>query len=150
MSTEGSGTFPNRREARRIAMTAVYSAYVTGYTMDETLTMVRGLRPDWSELPGFTLLLCRIVMEHDTELDEKIAGVLENWKLERVAPVERTLLKLGAAEILYVPEIPPRVTINEYIELGKTFANENAPAFINGILDKLVQIRQKPDFQSTR
>jgi N utilization substance protein B len=61
--------------------------------------------------------------------------------------VERALLKLGCAEILYFADIPPRVTINEYIELAKVFSNENAPPFINGILDKLVHKTGKPDMQ---
>ncbi len=140
----------NRREARRLAVVAVYAADVTGYTMDEVLNMARHMRQDWNELPEFTLLLCRTVYENAQELDTQIASVLENWKLERVAPVERAMLKLGGAEILFLPEIPPRVTINEYIELAKSYANENAPAFINGVLDKLVQLRQKQDFQAAR
>jgi len=135
-----------RREARRIAMTTIYSVDVSGYNAEEAFDMARGLRPDWDPLPPFSIQLCRLVWENAEELETQISAVLEHWRLERVAPVERALLKLGSAEILYLPEIPPRVTINEYIELAKLYANENAPAFINGILDKLVQLRQKADF----
>lgn len=147
--SQASGT-SLRREARRIAMTAVYSWGITGYPIEEVLQLTRELRPDWDPLPSFAEQLVRSVVEHGTEIEQQIAAVLEHWKIERVAPVEKALLQLGCAEILYCDDIPPRVTINEYIELSKQFANENAPAFINGVLDKLVQTRQKTDFRPSR
>jgi len=110
------------------------------------------MRADWAEMlveqpatPNFVLPLIYAVQRNQTEIDEQIEHVLENWRISRVSPVERALLTLGCAEILYFADIPPRVTINEYIELAKVFSNENAPAFINGILDKLVHKTGKPD-----
>jgi transcription antitermination protein NusB len=145
-------TTPNnhtpRREARRIALAAAYSAECTAYTQDEILEQLRQMRSDWAEPPPLAIHLLELVCNHATEIEQQVIRVLENWRLERIAPVERALLKLGCAEILYCPEIPPRVTINEYIELAKVFANENAPAFINGILDKLVQTANKQDFHA--
>jgi transcription antitermination protein NusB len=139
-----------RRESRRIAMTAIYSSDITGYSFSEVLDLLRDMREDWHELPEFGELLARTVVEHSEEIEQTIAAVLEHWKIDRVAPVEKALLKMGCAEILYFPEIPPRVTINECIELAKKFANENAPSFINGILDKLVQERKKSDFTAPK
>jgi N utilization substance protein B len=139
-----------RREARRIAMTIIYSWDISGYDMQEVLQLTRGLRDDWQQLPEFTEALVSSVAEHASEIESEIGAVLEHWKPERIAPVEKALLKLGAAEIMYHPDIPPRVTINEYIELAKTFAHENSPSFINGILDKLVQVREKKDFTKTK
>ena len=139
-----------RREARRVAMTAVYASDVTGYTIAEVLEMMRDMRADWHTLPEFAEQLARKVVEHAAVIEEEIAAILQNWKIERVAPVEKALLKLGCAEILFYADIPPRVTINEYIEMAKTFANENAPAFINGILDKLVQNQNKADFHAAK
>jgi N utilization substance protein B len=136
-----------RRHARRLAMTIVYSTECTGYKIDIVMALTRELRPDWNELPDFTVKLCHVMQEHDLEIEKEVTEILENWRLSRIAPVERALLKIGCAEILYFHEIPPRVTINEYIELAKMFANENAPAFINGILDKLVHKIDKPDVQ---
>lgn len=141
-----------RREARRIAMTILYAQSCTGYSLDEVMDLVRNMRPDWAELlsptgsqPNFVTPLVHSVQRNEIEIDENIESVLENWRVSRIAPVEWALLKLGCAEILYFPDIPPRVTINEYIELAKVFSNENAPPFINGILDKLVHKTGKPD-----
>lgn len=131
-------------------MTAIYSSDVTGYPMDEVLDLMRGLHREWQQLPEFTEQLAYTVVQHAAEIENQVAAVLEHWKIERVAPVEKAMLKLGCAEILYYPDIPPRVTINEYIELAKRFANENAPSFINGILDKLVQMQKKADFHAAR
>jgi N utilization substance protein B len=141
-----------RREARRIAMTILYAQACTGYSMDEVVTLIRGMRADWAEMlspagaqPNFVMPLVYAVQRNGLEIEEQIEDVLQNWRISRISPVERALLKLGCAEILYFADIPPRVTINEYIELAKVFSNENAPPFINGILDKLVHKTGKPD-----
>lgn len=134
-----------RREARRIAMTILYAQACTGYHLDEVVQLIRNVRTDWAEPPDFSLKLVYAVQRNAREVDEQVANVLEHWRIDRISPVERALLKLGCAEILYFSEIPPRVTINEYIELAKVFSNENAPPFINGILDKLVHQIGKPD-----
>lgn len=153
-STSGSSAsgLLRRREARRIAMTILYAQTCTGYPLDEVVRLVKSMRTDWAEMmapnpgqPDFIMPLVFSVQKHALEIEQKIESVLENWRLARLSPVERALLKLGCAEILYFPDIPPRVTINEYIELAKVFSNENAPPFINGILDKLVHRVGKPD-----
>jgi len=136
-----------RREARRIAMTIVDAKTCTDYHYDEVVKLLRTVRPDWAELPPFALKLAYAVQLNDADIETNIASVLENWRFDRISPVEQALLKLGCAEILYFADIPPRVTINEYIELAKVFSNENAPPFINGILDKLVHKTGKPDAQ---
>jgi transcription antitermination protein NusB len=144
-------TDPNhisRRAARRIALAAAYAAECSSDSKDEILEELRTMREDWTNPPELTISLLKLAFSHAVEIEQQVIKVLENWRLERIAPVERALLKLGCAEILYCPEIPPRVTINEYIELAKVFANENAPAFINGILDKLVQNSRKQDFHA--
>lgn len=136
-----------RREARRIAMTILYARTCTDYHLDEIIALLRDVRTDWAELPDFSLKLVYAVQNNDEEIEQHVAGVLENWRINRISPIERALLNLGCAEILYFADIPPRVTINEYIELAKVFSNENAPPFINGILDKLVHQTGKPDVQ---
>jgi N utilization substance protein B len=73
----------------------------------------------------------------DTLIEERS----DNWKLGRMASVDRNLLRLGACEILYLPDVPKSVSINEYLEIAKKFGTEDSSSFINGILDKIV----KPD-----
>lgn len=140
----------NRREARRLAMCAVYSMETTGYGVDETLPLLIEMKPEGGAWPEFTRQLCYTVERNRAEITRDLESVLENWRLDRVAPVERTILKLGAAEISYFADIPPRVTINEYIELAKEYANDNAPAFVNGVLDRLAHQKNKRDFKAEK
>lgn len=71
------------------------------------------------------------------ELDRRISEVAKNWQLGRMAVVDRNVLRLGAYEILRCEDIPPKVAINEAIDLGKKYSTEHSGAFINGILDKI-------------
>ena len=78
------------------------------------------------------------VMSKIPQLDEKINEVAEGWKTKRMGKAELTILRLAAYEILFDQEIPDKVAINEAVELGKKYGGSEAPAFINGILAKLV------------
>lgn len=141
---------PTRREARRLAILAVFAHDATGYPMDETIALLGRMNENWAVLPEFTVRLCLAVERHHEEIGVTLARTLEHWKLDRVAPVERAILKLACAEVDYFAEIPPRVTITEYLELAKLYTPDQAPGFINGVIDKLVQQRGKPDFEAGR
>lgn len=78
------------------------------------------------------------VMEKIPELDSKIDQVAEGWKTKRMGKAELTILRLALYEILYDEEVPEKVAINEAVELAKRFGGKEAPAFINGVLAKLV------------
>jgi len=148
MSTNSQPAKPvKRHEARRIALLAQYAMECSGYSAADTLDLMCLFKPEWSVVPDFTRILCQTAEEHKTGIENEIASVLEHWKFNRIALVERAILKLATAEILYFPDVPPRVTINEYIELAKSYGGNQAPAFINGILDRIVHLRQKADFQ---
>jgi N utilization substance protein B len=84
------------------------------------------------------------VRTHRADLDELIEAHSHNWRLERMARVDRNVLRLGTFELKYRPDIPRKVTINEAIELGKRFGNEESAAFINGLLDRLAVAVGKP------
>ena len=71
------------------------------------------------------------------ELDEAIQSVAQNWQIERMAVIDRNVLRMATFELLHCEEVPPKVAINEGIELGKRFSTQNSGAFINGILDKV-------------
>lgn len=73
------------------------------------------------------------------EVDEKLKGVTEGWKLERVGKVELSILRLAAFEILFDENVPDKVAINEAVEITKKYGGEEAAAFINGVLAKLVK-----------
>jgi N utilization substance protein B len=74
---------------------------------------------------------------HREELDEMIAASSDNWSLSRMPKVDISILRMAVFEFLYCHDIPPKVTLNEAIDLGKTFGSENSGSFINGILDAI-------------
>lgn len=78
------------------------------------------------------------LLEHVTELDEKISSVTEGWTTQRIGKAELTILRLALYEMLYDDDVPGKVAINEAVELAKKFGGDESPAFINGVLAKLV------------
>jgi N utilization substance protein B len=91
-------------------------------------------------LVDFTADLIAGVKEHQPEIDEMIEQVAENWRLDRMAAIDRNILRLGAYEALFRPEIPSKVAINEAIELAKRYSTAQSSRFVNGILDRLLQL----------
>ncbi len=83
------------------------------------------------------------VWEHRKEVDGLIRQAAENWRLERMALVDRNILRLGAYEICHSEDVPYVVAINEAVDLGKRYGSEESGAFINGILDKISEISRK-------
>jgi len=84
------------------------------------------------------------VAEHLEEIDRRIKDFSTNWSLERMARVDLSILRLAVFEIIFCPEVPASVVINEAIEIGKRFGTKETPAFINGILDKISQEVRHP------
>ncbi|PLX87379.1 MAG: transcription antitermination factor NusB [Desulfuromonas sp.] len=93
----------------------------------------------------FTETLVCGVIDSRPALDRAISEVATNWSLERMAPVDLSILRIGAFELLYRPDIPGRVTINEAIEIAKRYGSKESPAFINGLLDKIAKNCQKSE-----
>lgn len=78
-------------------------------------------------------------MAHREELDAYISRFSQHWRLERMASIDRAILRLAVFELLHCPEVPPKVVVNEAVEMGKRFGAENSSAFINGILDSFLK-----------
>jgi len=88
-------------------------------------------------LKGFCLNLYDGVLAHLADIDQRLAEAAENWRLARMAAVDRNVLRLGAFEILQTPDTPAEVAINEAIELARRYGSGESPAFVNGVLDRL-------------
>ncbi len=91
------------------------------------------------ELFEFTERLIEGIEDNKEHLDELIQSSSRNWKLSRMAIVDRNILRIAAFELTELPDIPKRVSINEAIELGKLFGSQDSGSFINGVLDKISQ-----------
>jgi N utilization substance protein B len=90
-------------------------------------------------LRTFCLALYDGVLAHLAEIDQRLAEAAENWRPPRMAAVDRNVLRLGAYEILFTPDTPAEVAINEAIELARRFGSADSPAFVNGVLDRLLR-----------
>ncbi len=89
------------------------------------------------EARQFALRLVRGVRENQSAIDQRIRDVAQNWDLGRMALIDRNVLRVATFELLWCKDIPPKVAINEAIELGKRYSTQNSGAFVNGILDKI-------------
>ena len=87
----------------------------------------------------FSEKLIRCAIEHTPELDEWIRSKSRNWEFHRIAMLDKIILRMGLCELLYFDDIPPKVTINEAIELAKKYSTEKSGVFVNGILDAVLK-----------
>lgn len=83
--------------------------------------------------------LIALVAEHEDGIDRALSGALTNWRLDRLSAIDRNVLRLGAAEIMFAAEIPPRVAIQEAIILAEKYGTAESPRFVNGVLDALMR-----------
>ncbi|NLV92800.1 MAG: transcription antitermination factor NusB [Firmicutes bacterium] len=126
-----------RRLARQAALQMLFQIDLGKQTVEDALDWMResvSLDPTMQE---FATALVRGVCAHQREIDDLIEHYSVGWDLTRMAGVERNLLRLGIYEMFYCDEIPLPVTINEMVELGKSFGDANSGRFINGILGKI-------------
>jgi N utilization substance protein B len=91
-------------------------------------------------LQQFCLGLYDGFLSQGTVIDERLALAAENWRLPRMAGVDRNILRLGAYELLYAGETPPAVVLDEAIQLARRYGSADSPAFVNGVLDRLRQM----------
>ncbi|MCA9317970.1 MAG: transcription antitermination factor NusB, partial [Planctomycetes bacterium] len=83
------------------------------------------------------------VRDHGAEIDRVVEGAAINWKLRRMAVIDRNILRMGCFELLHRPDLPPAVTINEAVLLAKKYSTAESGAFVNGILDKVHQSHRR-------
>jgi N utilization substance protein B len=128
-----------RTKARERAIQALYQIDVAATDLDEALARFwRSFEPVEREVQLVAEQLVRGVAAQRREIDDAIEGVSTNWRLDRMAKVDRNVLRLAVYE-LRASDVPVRVVINEAIELGKKYGSESSGAFINGLLDRIAQ-----------
>ncbi len=128
-----------RRKARESALKMLYAWEVSKNPVERVIdTYWRDFEPQ-QEGREFSDQIFRGTVEHLQELDRAIQQASAHWKLNRMAALDRNLLRLATFELFYLEDVPKRVTLNEAIEIAKRFGTEDSWAFINGVLDKLAQ-----------
>lgn len=96
-----------------------------------------------AEVKSFSDDIVNGVSKNIKRLDEIISQCATNWELERMAVIDRNILRLGAYELIYMDDIPPKVAINEAIDMAKRYGDKDSGKFVNGVLDKINKERKK-------
>jgi len=127
-----------RRKAREDALQILYQLDLNhGLATSSAMGYFESFYSQKSEVDDFTRRLVSGVSNHLKELDDHVERVSDHWRMDRMAIVDRNILRIGVYELCYCDDIPTTVSINEMIEVAKQFGSENSAAFINGILDKV-------------
>ena len=131
----------SRRQARIIAFQSLFSRDLNPKGLDELLTLSWMDAKEKEELEPdvlfFTRFLISGTVEHWDEIDAVITAQLRNWQFDRVSKVDLALLRISVFQMLFVKDIPPKVVIDEAIDISKRFSSDDSYRFINGVLDGL-------------
>ena len=126
-----------RRRGREISLQILYKMDITKISLDDALATFSENFSVKKESWAFAELLTKGVCNNLDEINSLVEDQSQHWKLDRMPVTDRNIIRIAAYELLHMDDIPSKVTLNEAIELGKTYGSEESSAFINGILDKI-------------
>ena len=137
-----------RRKAREVALQVLYELDVQMIGLGEAIELFWANFEASEEARKFSSLLIEGTWNNREQIDSLISDSSENWTIARMSRVDKSILRMAVYELLFCRDIPPKVTLNEAIDLGKVYGSENSGAFINGILDALYgKLRDKDENQ---
>lgn len=128
-----------RSEARTLFMQLLYQMEVHNDYGQEIKARFAREKMEESDQQDYFDGLYQVIFAHREEIDQRLAQSSDNWKLSRIAKVDLAVLRLSAAEILYMDDIPDSASINEAVDLAKKFGGEDSGKFVNGILGNLAR-----------
>ncbi|MBT3179403.1 MAG: transcription antitermination factor NusB [Candidatus Marinimicrobia bacterium] len=134
-----------RRNAREGVLQALYAQQ---FSDDEPLVILSrtlDAYPERKKNEDFISTLFHCVLDHVDWADDLIKSHLQNWEFNRVAQVDKVLLRMGICEIFYLDDIPPKVSISEMVEISKVYSTDESSGFINGILDAVYKDYQQQE-----
>lgn len=126
-----------RSRAREVALQLLFQHDLNSAVPRAAVERFAHERLDDAELESFALGLFDHARSNARDIDARLSRAAENWKLHRMAVVDRNTLRLGVCELLHLPETPQAVVLNEAIELARRFGSADSPAFVNGVLDRV-------------
>ncbi len=134
---------PDRHQSRILALQALCQLEVMA---EDFLPQLDAFLADESPPKGVQTYARQLVLDANTHrktIDDILQKTADNWELKRMAPVDRNTLRVAVCELLFRPDLPPKVVMNEAIEIGKAFGTAESPGFINGVLDAIVKQRRE-------
>jgi N utilization substance protein B len=133
-----------RRSSRELALKFLYQFELNGGDLDEQIKLFLERNSSQEDVANFMKELVVSLIDKMEEIDEIIQKFSDHWILDRMTVIDRNILRMGACELLFNFSTPPKVVINEAIDIAKKYGNEDSPEFVNGILDKVYkEIGQK-------
>jgi N utilization substance protein B len=136
---------PARSKARKRALDILFEAEIRGEPPLDVLAerTAAGSPP----VSGYAAGLVRGVQAHRERIDELLAGYSQGWTLDRMPAVDRNILRIGVFELFWVPSVPDGVAISEAVLLARELSTDGSPAFVNGLLARLLELR--PELEPT-
>jgi transcription antitermination protein NusB len=128
-----------RRKARELALQMLFQHDMSGNEPDMIITTFEDLQKSKPNTREFAEKIFRGTVDHLTELDDMIQAQAENWRLSRMAVVDRNIIRMSVYEFLHESDTPKLVIIDEAIEIAKKFGTQKSSQFINGILDGILK-----------
>lgn len=126
-----------RSKGRALLLQAMYASRISDRALTDCLAEQLDRRDSADETAEFARALARIIINHGRRLEESLQPMLANWDLARVGLLERLILTIAMCELKHSPDVPYRVVINEACELARSFCDERAVGFVNGVLDRV-------------
>jgi N utilization substance protein B len=138
-----------RRLIREKALQVLYAYEMNNSDLQRHIDEIFSEITDQNDKDFGTSLIYRVVSNREN-LDRLIESKTSNWEMERIALIDKILLRMGICEFLFFEDIPPKVTINEAIEISKVFSTEGSGKFINGVLDSiLAELKKSGELKKT-
>jgi len=128
-----------RRKARELALRMLYQVETAGEDSGLALARYCESFPYQQDILDYTRLLLSGVQQEQAAIDKHIENASEHWKLARTTYIDRSILRLAVFEMLFSQDVPPKVAIDEALEMAKKYGNEESKDFINGVLDKILK-----------
>jgi transcription antitermination factor NusB len=138
----------NRRLARESALEVLYRLDLVGDEPEHTIAEILLRKNPSEEAETYLRRLVDAALGHQQEIDTALRKHLMRWRLERLTVLDRAVLRLAAAEILYFDDVPPKVSINEAVEIAKKYGDDEAGKFVNGVLDSVFRETEASRSQS--
>lgn len=139
----------SRRKGREFALQALYASEVGDITLDKAAADALGSdEPVSGEMRDYGLKLAHAARKRTEEIDRLIGESAERWDVERLAVVDRIILRVAIAELMTEADVPSKVCINEAVEIARKFSTENSSRFVNGVLDAVARRLSEPSTDS--
>jgi len=134
---------PKRRRIREIVMQALYAHEIAKDPPQHVIDTILGELKERNADFDFAQSLFLKTITHQSDIDKRIKTRTEHWEFHRIALIDKLLLRMAVCELLYFADIPPKVSINEAIEIAKEFSTDGSGTFINGVLDAILSDMKK-------